>query len=291
MEKSPVKESIAHSIVESARAYLAPDGRKHPVMNLKTAASLSLSHQVSTKEVEIAALKQGVVPCRYLRNIGTIGIDGQIKLLESTAAVAGAGGLGCTIIELLARHGLGHLIIIDNGCFTERDLNRQIMSTEKNIGRPKVTAAAMRAREINSAITVTTYRERLTKKNARTLLSGAHVVADGLDNLQSRLAVEQASRELGIPYVYGTIAGFSGQLMTIFPQDTGLSSIYGSPHALPEQGIETAVGNPSATPTMIASLQVQEVVKVITGIGIPVRNQVLLVDSIQGTVDRIELNR
>lgn len=95
----------------------------------------------------------------------------------------------------------------------------------------------------------------------------------------------------GILKQYGTIAGFNGQLMTIFPQDTGLSSIYGPCSASSEQGIETATGNPAATPAMIAALQVQEIVKIITGIGAPTRNQILLVDACQGTVDRIELTK
>lgn len=291
MEESSVDENTIRCIVASAGPYLAPDGSRQSVMGLKAAASISLSKGISTREVELAALKQGVVPCRYLRNIGTIGLEGQIKLLESTVAVAGAGGLGGTIVELLARQGLGRLIIIDEGCLSERDLNRQVMSTEKNLGQPKVVVAASMVRTINSSVEVIAFKDRLTGANARDLLAGAHVVADGLDNLPSRFAVEHACRDLGIPYVYAAIAGFSGQLMTIFPHDTGLSSIYGSLDALPECGIETATGNPSTTPAIIAALQVQEVVKIITGIGTPVRNQVLLVDTTEGTVDRIELQR
>jgi molybdopterin/thiamine biosynthesis adenylyltransferase len=191
----------------------------------------------------------------------------------------------------LARQGVGHLIIIDNDCFTEQNLNRQIMSRESNLGEYKTIVAAKRAGEVNSAIKVTTFLERLTRENAQKLLSGAQVVADGLDNLPSRLAVEHACRCLAIPYVYGTIAGFSGQLMSIFPDDVGLSSIYGSSNTILEQGIETKIGNPSAMPAMIAALAVQEVVKIITGVGKPVRNQILLVDGRECTVDRIELRR
>lgn len=291
MESSTAGKDTVRCVVESAETWLALDGRRHLVVSLKTVASISRSKGIPTKEVEITALKQGIIPWRYLRNMGTIGLDGQIKLLGSTVAVVGVGGLGGTIVELLARQGVGHLIIIDNDRFTERNLNRQIMSTEKNLGEYKVTVAAKRAGEINSAVTVTTFLERLTKENAQKLLGGAQVVADGLDNLPSRFAVEHACRDLAIPYVYGTIAGFSGQLMTIFPEDTGLSSVYGSSNTIPEQGIETTIGNPSATPAMIAALQVQEVVKIITGVGAPIRNQILLVDAMECTIDRIELRR
>jgi molybdopterin/thiamine biosynthesis adenylyltransferase len=217
-------------------------------------------------------------------------VEGQIKLLQSTVGVVGAGGLGSTVIELLARQGIGHLIIIDDDRFTEQNLNRQIMSTEGNLGEYKVMVAAKRVTEINSATSVTTSRERLTGDNAQSLLSGAHVAVDGLDNLSSRLVVEQACRQLAIPYVYASIAGFSGQLMTIFPEDVGLSSLYGSSsRTLPEQGMETKIGNPPATVAMIAALQVQEVVKIITGVGTPVRNQIILVDARECAIDRIQL--
>ena len=285
-------KDISRYIAGSAESYFAPDGKSLPIISLKTTTSIATSQGISAKEVEITALKQGIVPRRYLRNMGTIGLGGQIKLLQSIVAVVGAGGLGSTVIELLARQGIGHLIIIDNERFTEQNLNRQIMSTEENLGQYKVTVAARRVGEINSATTVTAFRKRLTRENAQNLLSSAQVVVDGLDNLPSRLAVERACRHLAIPYVYASIAGFSGQLMTIFPEDTGLSSLYGSSvNTIPEQGIETKIGNPPATPAIIAALQVQEVVKIITGVGTPIRNQILLVDAREFAIDRIELSR
>jgi len=292
VESCAADKDIRRYIAESAESRVAPDGRTYLVISLKTAASISRSQDVPAGEVEITALKQGIIPSRYLRNIGTIGLDGQIKLLQSTVAVVGVGGLGGTVIELLARQGIGHLIIIDNDRFAEQNLNRQIMSTEKNLGKYKVTVAAKRVKEINSATTVTTFRQRLTGETAQSLLGGARVVVDGLDNLSSRLVVEQACRQLAIPYIYASIAGFNGQLMTIFPGDVGLSSLYGSfSDTAPEQGIETRIGNPPATAAMIAALQVQEVVKIITGVGTPIRNQILLVDARECAIDRIELGR
>jgi len=292
MESNIADLDVRRRIAESAESHVAPDGRTHLVISLKMTASISDSQGVPAKEVEMIALKQGIIPCRYLRNIGTIGLDGQIKLLQSTAAVVGAGGLGSTVIELLARQGIGHLIIIDSDRFTEQNLNRQIMSTEGNIGEYKVIAAAKRVKKINSATTATTFREKLTGDNAQSLLTSAQIVLDGLDNLPARLAVEHACRQLAIPYVYASIAGFSGQLMTIFPEDVGLSSLYGSSSdTLPEQGVEIRIGNPPATVAMIAALQVQEVVKIITGVGTPIRNQILLVDARECAIDRIELDR
>jgi len=292
MKSNTADEDIRRAVAEAAEPQAAPDGKPYLIISLKMTASISRSQGVPAKEVEIAALKQGIIPSRYLRNIGTIGLDGQIKLLQSTVAVVGAGGLGGTAIELLARQGVGHLIIIDDDRFSEQNLNRQIMCTEGNLRKYKVTVASRRVKEINSATTITTFRERLTGDNAEKLLGSARAVVDGLDNLSSRLIVERACRQLAIPYVYASIGGFSGQLMTIFPGDVGLSSLYGSPSStVPEQGIETRIGNPPATVAMVAALQVQEAVKIITGVGAPVRNQILLVDARACVVDRIELGR
>jgi len=292
MESNIADKDIRRYIAESAESHVGPDGLTCPVIRLKTTSSISSTRKVPAKDVEIMALQQGIVPLRYLRNIGTIGLDGQVKLLQSTVAVVGAGGLGSTVVELLARQGVGHLVIIDGDRFTEQNLNRQIMSTEKNLGKYKVSVAAKRVKEINSATTVTVFRERLTVANAQSLLDDARVVVDGLDNLSSRLLVEQACRQLDIPYVYASIGGFNGQLMTVFPGDVGLSSLYGScSDTLAEQGIETRIGNPPATVALIAALQVQEVVKIITGVGTPTRNRVLLVDVRECAIDRIELGR
>jgi len=285
------EKDIVRHITESAELYPDADGNKCPAIGLKALTSIAREQKISVRDTEITALKNGIVPWRYLRNIGTIGLEGQLKLLQSSVAVVGAGGLGGTIIELLARHGIGHIIIIDNDRFTEQNLNRQLMSTEKNLGKYKAVVAAKRVAQINSAVTVNTFLEKLTTENARRLLKDATVVADALDNLPSRFAVEDACRNLGIPLVHGAIAGFLGQLTTIFPEDAGLRSIYGSAGRFPEQGIETKIGNPSATPSIIAAWQVQEIVKIITGIGKPLRNQLLILDTVEGTADKIDFSR
>ncbi len=286
-----MEPNIVNKIARLADSLLRDDGTEQSVISLATARSISLSSGIALRKVEMAALRQGIVPLRYSRNTGTIGLNGQIRMLESTVAVVGAGGLGGTTIELLARHGVGRVIVIDDDRFSEPDLNRQIMLTEGDLGAPKAVVAAARATAVNSSTEVRTHQERLTPSNAAHLLRDARVVVDGLDNLASRFAVEGACRSLRIPYVYGTIAGLGGQIMTIFPQDPGLSSIYGPPGSSSEQGIETSIGTPSVTPVIMATLQVQEVVKIITGVGVPIRNQMLLVDVCRPTIDTVGLSR
>jgi len=264
---------------------------KPATIGLEAARELAREKRLVLKAAEITALERGTVPQRYLRNIGTIGTEGQIRLLKSCVAVVGAGGLGGTIIELLARMGVGKIIIIDGDRFAEQNLNRQLMCTEKAIGKFKAKVAAARVRRINSAVTVTAITQRLTEENAVRLLKGAHVVLDGLDNLPSRLAVEKACRELGVPFVHGSIAGFTGQVMTIYPEDPGLRAIYGAMEEVPEAGIETRLGNPATTPAIVAAWQVQETIKIITGIGEPLRNRLVIIDVLGGSMHSIEVKR
>lgn len=282
-------EDLTKRLKELEEKYEAPNGSEYQGLSLKSVETAAKEFNLSKREIEIAALEKGIIPLRYQRNIGTIGTKGQIKLLKSTVAVIGAGGLGGGIIELLARQGVGHIIIADNDRFTESTLNRQLMSTEKDIGKHKAQIAADRVRAINSASIVTSYTDTITKGNIGEVLKGADVVVDGLDFLPPRFMVERAARELGIPFVYGAIAGFVGQAMTIFPEDAGLSLIYGKKEEYPQRGDEVIAGNPSATPTMITSWQVQEVVKILTGIGKPLRNRLLYLDAKEGVAEVIEL--
>ena len=284
-----VSEEIIKRIEESKEVRLAPNGKEYFGLSLLAVRSIAQDGGIPPKEVEIIALERGIIPLRYHRNIGTIGREGQIKLLRSTVAVVGAGGLGGGIIELLARQGVGKIIIIDSGRFTEENLNRQLMATEKSLGEYKALMAAKRVKEINSAVITTAYTERVTPENAQELIKGAQVVVDGLDNLPSRFIVEEAARNLGVPFVHGAIAGFYGQAMTIFPEDRGLSSLFGQPGDLPAQGMELELGNPSATAAMVMAWQVQEVIKIIVGIGKPLRSRLLWLEAGEGTAEVIEL--
>jgi molybdopterin/thiamine biosynthesis adenylyltransferase len=284
-------KNIDNLITRVVEYYSGADGLECPAISLKSVGAISRAERIPIKQIEIAALRKDIVPWRYIRNIGSVGVEGQLKLLESSVAVVGCGGLGGTIVELLARQGVGQITLIDDDRFSEQNLNRQLICTEKNLGKYKAVETARRVKQVNSAVTVKTCRAKLNGENATRLLKGAKVVADALDNLPSRFTLEQACRHLKIPLVHGTIAGFFGQLTTIYPEDAGLSCIYGSHGRLPEKGIEVKIGNPSATPAVVAAWQVQEIVKIVTGIGKPLRNSLLVLDLIDGTADRIEFTR
>jgi len=218
-----------------------------------------------------------------------VGLEGQARLLRSTVAVVGLGGLGGGVVEGLARMGVGRLIVIDGDAFEDHNLNRQMLSAETDLGMHKVEAARRRVAQINSAVEVTGHATVLTRENALELLQGAEVIVDGLDRLPTRLMLQDAAQALGVPMVHGSIAGFIGQVMTIFPGDPGLKALYSSGQ-VPNQGAEAQLGCPAATPMMVAAWQVQEVLKIILGRGEPLRNRLLIMDAESGSVMVIRLS-
>jgi len=243
---------------------------------------------VSPRDVELVALSAHILPARYARNFGTLGWDGQERLLRSTAAIVGAGGLGGWIVEGLARMGVGHLIVIDGDVFEDNNLNRQALCWESNLGRPKVEAAAERVAQVNAGVRVTALRVWATAENLPDLLRGAGVVIDALDKLPTRMVLQDVCQTLGVPLVHGAIGGYIGQVTTIFPGDPGLRALY-SEDALPERGAEVEWGNPAGTPMMIAAWEIQEAIKVLAGRGEPLRRVLLFMDAESGTVERFRL--
>ncbi len=242
---------------------------------------------IPIKEVELAALDAGIMPRRYLRSLGTVGLDGQKKLLRSRVAVIGLGGLGGYVTEALARMGVGELVLVDGDVFVDHNLNRQLLSSNAVLGKPKPQVAKERIAEVNPAVEVITYGEYATPDNLPTILEDCQVVVDALDNLPARLVLQEAAQSLGIPMVHGAIAGFVGQVLTIFPGDPGLKGLYGE-HP-PEKGAEVEQGTPAATPMMVAAWQVQETIKILLGKGEPLRNRMLVMDAELGTVEFLEL--
>ena len=243
----------------------------------------------SVRDVEVAALDLGTVPTRYLRNIGTIGIEGQRRLLQASVAVVGLGGLGGYVAEALARMGVGCLTLIDHDAFEAHNLNRQLLSREDNLGEEKAEAACQRIRAINGAVTVICREESFREANAARLLEGVDVVVDALDRVSIRLVLQDASARLGIPMVHGSIGGFLGEVMTIFPGDLGLHGLYGDGEGVPDHGIEWELGTPAATPMAVAAWEVQEVVKILTDRGELLRNRLLILDMETGTVQTLTL--
>ena len=212
---------------------------------------------------------------RYARNEAMIGQEEQDRLANVVAAVVGLGGLGGHIAEQLARLGIGSLKLIDCDAVEESNLNRQLFATEATVGMAKTEAAVRRLALVNSSVRLEGISERLEEANALTLLSGAEIVFDAVDNVPTRLLLESACREMAVPLVHGAIGGWHGQVSFIEPGDDTLSLLY--PKGL-EKGAETKFGTPAFAPGLVASIQVAEGLKYLLGRGELLRRGLLRID-------------
>jgi molybdopterin-synthase adenylyltransferase len=285
------KKALEHEVIGAASVGIDPAGEKYSFISLTATMKLAGDHNLPGRIIELAALEANIIPERYHRNIGSIGVIGQAKLLQSAVGVVGAGGLGGSVLELLARMGVGRLVVVDDDTFTESNLNRQLLATVNNMGKPKTEAALKRIAEINSSLEAEVYKCRGNADNLPDLFSDCDLVIDCLDNLSSRFELEQSCQKLGITMIHGAIAGLLGQLAVIRPDRPLLQAIYGPPgEKRPDRGAEVQLGNPAATPTMLAAWQVSEAVKVLTGSDSVLPDDILLIIDMQsGETHRIRV--
>jgi molybdopterin-synthase adenylyltransferase len=261
-------------------------GKEYTGIDLNGIRRVAAEAGISARAAEIAALKLEIIPVRYFRNIASLGSAGQARLLSSSVAVVGAGGLGGLVIELLSRLGVGKITIIDGDRFAEDNLNRQVLCREDDLDRLKAEVGAQRVRAINSAIEVVFHPIFLTEENAVELLSKSQVVVDALDRISIRIVLEKVIGELGIPMVHGAIGGFLGQVATIMPGSSILSSLYGGDAA---RGIEAVLGTPTVTPAVVAALEVMEVIKFLLDRGTPLKDELLYLELENAIFSRIDL--
>ncbi|MFA9478439.1 ThiF family adenylyltransferase [Phycisphaerales bacterium AB-hyl4] len=147
------------------------------------------------------------------------GEEGQRKLLASKALIVGCGALGTVAANLLARAGVGELIIVDRDFIEATNLQRQVLFDENDVrdAIPKAEAAKRKINQINSQVKVTAIVDDLNHTNIEKLAEGCDVLVDGVDNFETRFIVNDAAVKLGIPYVYGGAVGTVGMQYTILP--------------------------------------------------------------------------
>lgn len=226
---------------------------------------------------------------RYDRNFDTFSREDQLKLGTSRVAVIGLGGLGGGVCEMLARVGIGHLILIDGDCFEASNLNRQLLSEERLIGVPKAEAARDRVNAVNSEVIVTHGVEYLDGSNLYDRIKDADVVMDCLDAIDTRFRLQDAAQKAAIPIVSGAIAGVTGQVTTIFPGDRGYGLIYGEKSREQSKGVEIKTGNIAYCALFVAALQSSECVKVLLNRGDILRNKLLIAELWSNVFDVMDL--
>jgi adenylyltransferase/sulfurtransferase len=225
---------------------------------------------------------------RYNRHIiiPDFGIEAQKKLKAAKVLVIGSGGLGSPLLLYLAAAGVGTLGIVDLDVVDDSNLQRQVLFGVQDIGIPKVEAAKIRLKQLNPHIKIKTYNTQFTSKNALEIIKDYDVVADGTDNFPTRYLVNDASVLAGIPNVYASIFQFEGQVSVFNYTDKNgtkgpnYRDLYPTP---PEPGLipNCAEGGVlGVLPGIIGSLQANEVIKVITGVGEPLSGRFFVFDAL-----------
>ena len=284
-----MSSGIEERIREGSKRITDPAGREAIILEDNAACEIAWQLGLGLHEIYHEALRLGVYPYRYIRNVDILSALEQLTLAESRVAVVGAGGLGGQVVLLLARVGVGTLVVADCDLFDETNLNRQALCVEGTLGEPKTRAAAEAVAAINPGVRVIPHQVRLSADMIDEVLAGCDVVVDGLDNAPDRLLLQDAAGRLGIPMVHGALAGFEGRVMTVFPGDAGVKQLYGeaASGADPDRP-EAVLGVPAVTAALIGTYQAMEVLKILLKRGVLFRNVMAYFDLEKG---RLELFR
>lgn len=231
---------------------------------------------------------------RYSRHllIPEIGERGQLKLLSGKVLLIGAGGLGSPAALYLAAAGVGTLGIVDSDVVDATNLQRQILHNTERLGRSKVESARETISALNPDVKVNGYEERLTAANIDRIISGYDVIVDGSDNFPTRYLVNDASVKHRIPVVHGSIYRFEGQVTVFKPYDGPCYRCLFHQPPPPEQAPSCAeAGVLGVLPGIIGSIQANEAIKLLLGIGEPLIGRYLLYDALDETFREVKLRR
>jgi sulfur-carrier protein adenylyltransferase/sulfurtransferase len=220
---------------------------------------------------------------RYSRHLilPEVGMEGQLKLKAAKVLCVGTGGLGSPLAFYLAAAGVGTLGLVDFDVVDSSNLQRQIIHSTKDVGRPKLDSAEEKLKALNPHMEIVKYNTMLSSKNALEIFKDFDIVADGTDNFPTRYLVNDACVLSGKPNVYGSIFRFEGQA-SIFATEEGpcYRCLYPEP---PPPGLVPSCaegGVLGILPGLVGVIQATEVIKLILGQGDPLIGRLLLVDSL-----------
>jgi adenylyltransferase/sulfurtransferase len=215
---------------------------------------------------------------RYDRQIiiQDFGIQGQEKLKKTKVLIAGAGGLGSTAAIYLTAAGIGSIRIVDHDQVELSNLNRQILHWTEDINKKKVDSAVVKLNRLNPGVKTETVCETITAANAARIVNGCDLIVDAMDNLPTRLILNQTALKCNMPFFYGAVNGLEGRVMTIIPGETAcLRCLYRGPIA---QQKFPVIGT---TPALVGSIQATEVLKYILRMGSLLTNRLLIFDGLR----------
>lgn len=231
---------------------------------------------------------------RYSRQIllNEIGLDGQEKLSKASVLVVGAGGLGCPVLQYLVGAGVGNIGIVDNDTVALSNLHRQILFTQKDIGKNKALVAKQKLQGLNQEISITAFSHLITSKNALSLIKNFDVVVDCSDNFSTRYLVNDACLIENKPLVFGAIFKFEGQV-SVFNYKTGPSyrCLFPKPPKAKEVPSCNEAGVLGVLPGIIGVMQANEVLKIILNIGEVLSGKILTYNTLNNQSSVLKFKR
>jgi adenylyltransferase/sulfurtransferase len=231
---------------------------------------------------------------RYSKQVlySEIGEAGQRRLAGSRALLCGCGALGTVLAETLVRAGVGFLRIADRDFVELSNLQRQVLFDERDVEEriPKAIAAAEKLGRINSAVTIEPHVADVDHRNVLSLAAGVDLILDGSDNFELRFLINDASLETGVPWIYAGVIGSHGQVMPIFPGDSGCLRCL--MERVPDPGTtETCdtAGVLGPAVQVVASLEAVDALKILAGKAADVARVLTYVDVWEGTFRRLNV--
>lgn len=231
---------------------------------------------------------------RYSRHLlmPEVGLQGQIKLKNSSALIIGTGGLGSPVALYLAAAGIGRIGLVDYDIVDSSNLQRQVIHGTSTVGKLKVESAKERLQDLNPDIQVDIYNEPYTSENAMRIAKDYDVIIDGTDNFPTRYLTNDVSVMLGKPNIYGSIFRFDGQV-SVFHAKEGPCYRCLFPEPPPPGLVPSCAegGVLGILPGTIGTLQATEALKVLLGIGEPLIGKLLLYNALDMTFDFVKLKK
>ena len=231
---------------------------------------------------------------RYRRHLSLpeVGVEGQLRLIESRVLLIGAGGLGCPLSQYLAAAGVGTIGIVDHDRVDASNLQRQVLYGTADIGRPKVEVVVERIKAMNPDVQVDAHGVLLSSDNALELFAEYDIIVDGTDNFPTRYLSNDACVLLGKPNVHGSVFRFDGQA-SVFDARHGPCYRCLYPEPPPPGSVPSCAegGVLGVLPGLIAMIQATETVKIATGIGDPLYGRLLQYDALRMEFSEFRLKK
>jgi molybdopterin/thiamine biosynthesis adenylyltransferase len=217
-----------------------------------------------------------------------LGLKGQKKLLDSSIAIIGMGGLGCPAAQSLIISGIGRLVIVDGDKVELSNLHRQPLFNKDDVGLSKVEISKSKLNDLNKTAIIDTYNCYITQSNGLEILKNVDIIIDATDNFQSRINIDKVSKLLKIPMIYGGLYKYEGHV-SIFNYKDGPS--YTEVFPYPNKDIDSCdnSGTISMISGIIGNFQALEAIKVIVGIDDNLSGKLLIYDAINNDINKIEL--